>query len=171
MKPETNEYNQFYSGYVEKVKEDNCVDALKSGYRATKALLGSIPDDKWEYRYSEGKWTPKEMLLHILDAERVFAYRALRFSRGDETELSGYDHNIYIATSEANSRSVKSLLKEYRRVRKSTITMFSNFPAEAESRVGMANADSVSVRALGFIIAGHEKHHLGVLQSKYLQAV
>ena len=118
-------------------------------------------------RYAPGKWTPKEMLLHIIDAERIFTYRALRFARGDAQALPGFDENFFATNSEANARSMSSLLTEYHAVRAATISLFSNLNAAQLDRLGSANGAPTSVRALLFITAGHERHHLGILRERY----
>jgi uncharacterized damage-inducible protein DinB len=120
------------------------------------------------YKYADNKWTIKDMLLHIVDAERVFAYRALRFARADNTNLPGFEHNDYVDRSNANYRSKSSLLNEYNAQRASTIQLFTNFTEEMLLQTGIASGNPMSVRALGFVIAGHEIHHCHIIKKHYL---
>jgi len=130
--------------------------------------MKSIPEDKLYYRYDEGKWTIKEILVHIIDDERIYAYRALRFARKDSTELAGFDQENYAVNSGANKRSIESILHEFETVRKATISLFESFTDEALTSSGIANGNKVSVRALGYHIAGHEKHHVNIIRERYL---
>lgn len=118
-------------------------------------------------RYAPGKWTPKEVLLHLIDTERIFTYRALRFARGDAQSLPGFDENEFAANSEANDRPLSDLLTEYHAVRAATLALFGSFNAAQLDRVGLANGGATSVRALVFITAGHERHHLAILRERY----
>lgn len=128
-----------------------------------------MPIEKQNYRYAEGKWTPKDILLHLVDAERIFAYRALRIARNDKTALPGFEENDYVIEAKAEERSMSSLLEEYSEVRKATISLFLNFGEEVLKRLGEASNCSVSVRAIGYIILGHEKHHVDVIFERYLK--
>lgn len=133
------------------------------------SFFRSIPPEKENYRYAEGKWTPKDILLHLIDAERIFAYRALRIARNDKTALPGFEENDYVIEANAEERSMESLLEEYFDVRKATISLFLSFSADALKRLGEASGFSVSVRAIGYIILGHEKHHANVIIERYLK--
>ena len=164
-------FTNYYDHYTSLVEESDYVKALKNGLKNTLRLLEEIPEELQEYRYDEGKWTPKEMLVHMIDSERVFAYRAMRFARFDKTPLPGFEHNDYIEPSRANERSWKSIMKEYRRIRKSTITLFENFPSDSIENVGNSNGANFKVSQLAFIICGHEKHHYYVLRERYLTAL
>lgn len=168
-KPSPEESNSFYHAYIANVTSDDPVAHLKSAGRETVALLESIPASKWDYRYGPGKWTIKELVLHLIDAERVFAYRALRFGRNDTTPLPGFDQDIYTPNSGANNRSGESLTKEFQHVRDTTIQLLKHFPQEAWDRVGTASGSPVSVRALAYIMGGHELHHVRILKERYLQ--
>lgn len=163
-----NEYAPFYRPYIEKAGELDLLRALKQGSENTESFFRSVPKGKLDFRYAEGKWTIKEILLHLIDAERVFAYRALRFSRNDKTPLMGFDENNYVPISEANTRSLESLMDEYLKQRVSTLAMYSNFTEEMLKRSGTASGQQMSVRAAGFVIVGHEKHHLEVIKERYL---
>ena len=166
LKP--NEYAEYYAQYIKQAGNTNLLDVLKESSQALNNLFETISDDKMNYKYAQDKWTIKEMLLHIIDAERVFAYRALRFARKDKTNLPGFEHNDYVVVSNANNRSKASLLSEYNAQRASTIQLFSNFTDEMLLQIGVASGNPMSVRALGFVIAGHETHHSNILKERYL---
>ena len=169
MKPiEGKEFNPYYSSYVNKVTGSTVADILQNGLASSLAFYKSIPEDKWSFSYAEGKWTIKEILLHLIDAERVFAYRTLCVSRKEELELPGFDHDEYLKNSNANSRSIESLIEEYEAVRKASISLFKSFGEETLNFLGVANGSPISVRALAYIIAGHELHHNGVIKERYL---
>jgi uncharacterized damage-inducible protein DinB len=124
--------------------------------------------DKFDYRYAEGKWTIKDVIQHIIDAERIFGYRALRISRNDQTPLPGFEENDYVENTDANSRSIQGLLTELSALRHSNLLMFKSFTEKQLTRMGIASNHSISVRALGFLIIGHQKHHQKVFQERYL---
>jgi uncharacterized damage-inducible protein DinB len=124
--------------------------------------------DKFDYQYAEGKWTIKEIIQHLIDSERVFSYRALRISRNDKTPLPGFDENDYVANSNGKERSLQSLLTEMAVVRQSTLSLFNSFSHEQLTKIGNASNREVSVRAIGFIIIGHQKHHQKVFSERYL---
>ena len=162
------EYGPYYQGYIDLAGNDLLIAGLtKSMYRHLN-LFSSISEDKMNSAYAEGKWTIKELIVHLIDAERVFAYRALRCARKDKTDLPGFDQDDYVATSEANNRSKASLIEEYEAVRKSTISLFKSFTDDMLEQVGTANGNPMSPRALGFIIIGHEKHHARIIRERYL---
>jgi len=166
LKP--NEYAEYYDQYIKQAGNSNLLEVLAESAKALNILFETITDDKMNYKYAEDKWTIKEMLLHIIDAERVFAYRALRFARADKTNLPGFEHNDYVVVSNANNRNKASLLSEYNAQRVSTIQLFSNFTDEMLLQIGVASGNPMSVRALGFVIAGHETHHSNILKERYL---
>jgi uncharacterized damage-inducible protein DinB len=160
----------FYKNYVKNIEETDLLQALRiSGHRCLE-LLHAIPEEKADYRYAEGKWTIRELLCHMIDAERIFAYRALRFARNDKTLLAGFDENQYAPETNASGRSLQKLAAEVAHLRSSTIDMFEGFSPEMLNRRGTANQNELSVAALGFIIAGHETHHCNVLKERYLSA-
>lgn len=167
-KPALSEVPAFYHGYIAQAVGDDIVPALTIAGERMRAVLGPLPSDLHEYRYAPGKWSVKEVVQHVIDGERVFAYRALRFARNDATELPGFEENDYVPASHADRRTLADLLAEHDAVRKATIALFNSFPAEAMARSGSANGQRVSVRGLGWIIAGHAMHHLRVLQERYL---
>lgn len=168
IRPGASEYAPFYAGYVTQVPDGDVVEALIGGVEIAAALLHDVSDAAAMRGYAPGKWTLKEVVLHCSDAERIFAYRALRIGRGDTTDLPGWDENAYAPMSGANARSLESLIDELESVRESTVTLFEGLPEEAWTRTGLANGKAVSVRALGWITAGHLLHHLDIIQSRYL---
>ena len=162
MRPEPGEYNPYYQQYVARVPDD-VLSALKSQIDETDSLLAGAEGD---YRYAPGKWTIAEMLRHVIDTERIFAYRALRISRNDPQPMEGFEQDDYVRN--APHCPLADLIEEFKIVRQSTILLFRHLDAEAWSRHGVANGSPISVRALAFLIAGHELHHRGVLREKYL---
>jgi hypothetical protein len=158
----------FYKAYIKLVEETDLVQALRlSSYRSLE-LLHSIPEKKWDFRYAPDKWSVRELWCHVIDAERIFAYRALTFARNDKTELPGFDENQYVPESNAGARSLKKIADEYLHVRMSSIDLFESFSGEMLARKGKANKNEISVAALGFIMAGHETHHRKILRERYL---
>jgi len=162
------EYSSFNATYINAVKEEDLLKGLEKGLAQMVSFMESIPVDKLEYRYAEGKWTIKDILLHIIDAERIFSYRALRIGRGDKTPLAGFEENDYVPNSRANDRSLESLLTEFQFVRNSTLCLFKNFSGEQLAYMGTASNHSISVRAIGFVVSGHQNHHLKVIAERYL---
>ncbi len=158
----------FYKNYVKQIEETDLLQALRiSGHRALE-LLHSIPEEKADYRYAEGKWSIRELLCHMIDAERIFAYRALRFARNDKTPLAGFEEKDYAPEANASGRSLQKIAAEMAHLRSATIDLFEGFTPEMLIRKGTANKNELSVVALGFIIAGHETHHCNVLKERYL---
>jgi uncharacterized damage-inducible protein DinB len=170
MRPESGEYAEYYSRYVSLVPEGDVVATLERQLDDVLALLRSIPEEKETYRYEEGKWSIRELVGHVADTERIFAYRALRFSRGDRTPIEGFEQDDYVPTSGHADRSLASLVDEFEYIRRSTIALLAPLSDEAWARRGVASDNEVSVRALAYIIAGHVAHHIGILRSRYLDA-
>ena len=166
LKPE--EFNSYYAPYINLVESKDIIVSLEKSFEETLSFYSSIPEDKWLYSYAEGKWTINEVVQHLLDTERVFAYRALCFSRKDIIELPGFDQDEYLINSNANSRSKESIIEEYESVRNATITLFKSFSEEMLIQIGVASNSPLSVRASGYIIIGHEKHHCNVIKDNYL---
>lgn len=158
----------FYKNYVKHVEETDLIQALRISGHRTLELLHTIPDTKWDFRYAEGKWTIRELLCHMIDAERIFAYRALRFARNDKTALAGWEENDYAPQANASGRSMQKIAAEMAHLRSTTIDLFEGFTPDMLSRKGVANNNELSVVALGFIIAGHETHHCHILKERYL---
>lgn len=158
----------FYQGYVQHVRNMDLFKALENANKTMLELLYTIPESRGEYRYQPGKWSIKELVAHVIDAERIFAYRALRFSRNDKTPLAGFDEQLYAPESNANARTVTQLADELKHLRVTSIELFKSFTPEMLQRTGQANNTPVSVINLGYIIAGHESHHRVILQERYL---
>ncbi|UII34047.1 DinB family protein [Fulvivirga ulvae] len=157
----------FYRKYVESVEEEDLIPALINSGNLTIDLIKSIPEASGDYRYALGKWSVKEVLVHMIDAERIFAYRALRFGRNDKTELPGFEENDYAIASNAGARKLYKILEEYNNVRAATIDLFGSLDEEALARTGFANGTEITVSGIGFVIAGHETHHRNVLNERY----
>jgi hypothetical protein len=165
---DSKEFNSYYAPYINLVNKEDIVASLEESLEETLSFYKTIPEDKWLFSYTDGKWTVKEIVQHLLDTERVFAYRALCFSRKDTIELPGFDQDEYLANSQANSRSKDSLIEEYQSIRIATITLYKSFSKEMLLQIGIASNSPLSVRAAGYIIAGHEKHHCNVIKERYL---
>jgi len=158
----------FYKNYVKQIEEPDVLQALRiSGHRMLE-LVHSIPTNKADHAYATGKWTVREVLCHLLDAERIFCYRALRFARNDKTALPGFEENDYALQANATGRSLAKIASEMAHVRSSTIDLFESFNADMLNRKGTASGKELSVIALGFIISGHETHHRKILVERYL---
>src|SRR5690606_25081708 len=163
-----NEYNPFYQTYVNKAQNVDLKQGLRENFESVIEFLKAIPEDKLEYRYAEGKWTIKEVIQHLIDAERIFSYRALRVARQDQTPLPGFEENDYVPASFANDRSRAELLADYKAVRQATVSLFDSFTDVMLLQIGTASNSPISVRALGFITIGHENHHCQVIKERYL---
>jgi uncharacterized damage-inducible protein DinB len=163
-----NEYADFYSTYIKAAENVTLIEELEISVHDFIRFVQNIPMDKFDYRYAEGKWTIKDIIQHLIDAERIFSYRALRISRNDKTPLPGFEENDYINNTDANARSIQDLLSEMAVVRQSTLSLFKSLSPEQLERVGIASNNPISVRAIGFIIIGHQKHHQKVFQERYL---
>ena len=162
------EFHPYFKVYIDKVGDLDLFEALKIGAKETSLFFESIPESKLNYRYSEGKWTVKDILLHLVDTERVFCYRALSFARSKNSNLEGFDENIYVDNAQANSKFISELLAEYIAVRNATILLFKSFSDDDLKRMGKASDAVLSVRAAGFIICGHEIHHKQIIKERYL---
>jgi len=159
----------YFQFYIDLVKDNsNHISALESVHQQTNKIINLITEEKGVYAYAEGKWTIKELLVHLIDTERIFCNRALRFARNDQTNLPGYDHDEFVNYSGANERSLDDIKKEFDLVRAATIALFKSFTPEMYKREGMANNNKLTVLAIAYIIAGHETHHINVLKEKYL---
>jgi len=169
MRPNPGDYDPYFEQYIKLVKGDDIIKILYEQNKITRELINSISDYKGNYRYAGGKWTIKEVIGHILDSERIFAYRALSLARGEKKSLPGYDHDDYVREGNFNSRELLELSFEFKLLRESNLLLFKSFSEEMLFRKGLGNETSVTVLALLYIIAGHEKHHLSVLEEKYLK--
>jgi uncharacterized damage-inducible protein DinB len=167
-RPNENDFAPYYGRYIAQVNEEDITNAISNQDNIIESFLKSISADKWNYAYAEGKWTVKELVQHIIDAERIFAYRALRIARKDETPLPGFDENTYAPVSEAGRRSSSELIEEFLAVRKSTELLFKSFTDEMLQQRGTASNQPVTPNALGFITVGHFYHHKNILEERYL---
>ena len=168
-KPDLLNVPPFYMTYVKLVKDSDLLSAMNESGKSTQQLVRSIPEAKGEFRYQPEKWSIKELLCHMIDAERIFAYRALRFSRNDKTPLSGFEEKDYAPEANAHNRSIENIVKEMEHVRLTSIDLYTSFSKEMLLRTGKANNTEISVLNLGFIISGHETHHRNVLLERYLK--
>jgi hypothetical protein len=166
-RPASTEHAPFYLTYVSKVPDSGLLPLLESQVGRYRAMLGSLPESRGDYAYAPGKWSIKQVVGHVIDAERVFSYRALVFARKDPASLPSFDENAWIQPAGFENRTVQDLLSEFASVRDSTLALFRHLPQEAVTRTGVASNNPVSVRALGYIIAGHALHHGGVLIERY----
>lgn len=167
-RPQTDEYFEYYDTYVSKVDGNDCMPKLREQSEELRSAVAGLDESKGTYRYDEGKWTIKEVLSHLIDAERIFAYRILRIAREDKTPIEGFEQDGYIENSNANNRTFADLLDEFDLQRRSNLLMLNNISDEASKRMGTASDNPVSVRALAYISAGHVEHHLRILKERYL---
>ncbi|HEY0375962.1 MAG TPA: DinB family protein [Pyrinomonadaceae bacterium] len=167
-KPDETEYVPDFGKYVSLVPDGDIVGVLGSQIDETLALLRSIPEERAGFRYAPDKWSIKELVGHLIDSERIFSYRALRFARNDKTALPGYEQDDYIRGGSFDDTALEDLAAEFASVRRATVLLFKHLNGEAWARRGSANESEVSVRALAHIIAGHELHHRKILRDKYL---
>lgn len=165
-RPESTEYADFYKNYIACVPEGSPLDLLAKQPANYRQLLGRMTDEQAGAPTAPGKWSTKQVLGHLCDAERVMAYRAMRFARGDTKELQGFEQDDYVREAGSDARKLEDLLGELENLRKSTLALFSSLPAGAEMRSGVANGKPVTVRALAYIVAGHTQHHYELLKSQ-----
>lgn len=162
------EYAPYMAAYLSTVGDVNLVEELEISVHRFIRFVRDIPMDKYDYRYAEGKWTIKDIIQHLIDVERVFSYRAMAFARGEVQALPGFDEQAYAREALGHKRHLTSLLSEFSEVRHASITLFKGFSPELLLRKGTANGASVSVRAIGFALIGHQNHHQAVFQERYL---
>jgi hypothetical protein len=167
-RPDLSRVANYFHVYTNKVPENDLASAFKNQFSSLSSFFKSIPSDKIDYRYAEGKWTVKEILQHLIDAERVFAYRALCFARKDSTPLPSFDENLYADNSQAAKRDWNEMLEEFWTVRKTTEMLFNSFDEEQLDASGIASNNKHYVLGLGYITVGHVNHHVGVLKERYL---
>ena len=170
ISPDFESVPPYYRKYVDEVKDLDLFDAFQQSHKHFKDLVLSIPEENGNYRYETGKWSIKELLCHVMDTERIFAYRALRFARNDKTPLPAFEENEYAPESNAHARTLRQLASESERLRETTIDLYKSFTPAMLRRKGSANNTEVSVLNLGFIIAGHETHHRRMLTDRYLKS-
>ena len=164
----TDEYNPYYGAYIDKATSTDIIEGLSYNLKSISSFFESIPKSKEDYTYANGKWTIKDILLHLIDTERVFSYRALRIARGDATPLPGFDQDIFVENALANNRTMISLIEEYKSLRRSTLLLFKTFTPEMLMATGTASDSIISVRAIGYILSGHENHHRMIIEDRYL---
>jgi uncharacterized damage-inducible protein DinB len=168
-RPEADEYAPYFEGYVSLVPADvDIADALARQLDDALALLRSVGEERAGSRYAEGKWSVKELVGHVADAERVFAYRLLRVARGDRTPMEGFEQDDFIRGANFDSRTLTSITEEFESARRATLTLLRPLGAETMRRRGVANGGEVSARALAYIMHGHVTHHLNILRERYL---
>lgn len=167
-RPDANEYAPYYEKYVSLISESDIISVLESQLEETLSLIGGLSEEQAQHRYAPDKWSIKQVIGHIIDGERIFAYRALRFSRDDKQKLPGFDQDTFMRYADFDARSMADLAQEFEHARRANILMFRSFNEETWRRRGTASEAEVSVRGLAYIIAGHERHHVGILKSRYL---
>lgn len=169
QRPSPEEYGSYYSGYVNQVPNRNVVELLSKQAATTALFLAKINEEASRYRYQPGKWSIREIVCHLADAERLFLARAVRIARGDQTPLPGFDENAYVPASGADDVPLSTLAADLALVRASTASFFEMITDEQSTRVGTASDNPFSVRAIAYIIVGHEMHHLRTIRDRYLQ--
>jgi hypothetical protein len=167
-KLQANESSDYFKRYINLVETENIVAALKNQLKDIEQFFKESPRTKWDHAYAEGKWTLKEVLIHMMDAERILAYRALRIARNDATSLPGFDQDEFAPFMNAAHRSTESIISEYRAVRMATIALIENLDDIALSRIGTASNGPASPLAMAFVIAGHQIHHMNAVRDKYI---
>ena len=167
-RPDRSEYDPYYERYISLVKTGDMVATLQKQAQETRDLLSKVSAEKAEFRYAPGKWSVKEVLGHVNDTERIMGYRVLRIARGDGTPIEGFEQDDYIAGGKFSRRIMDDLLEEFMAIRNATVQLIRHLDAESSERRGTANNKEISARAIVYVIAGHELHHRGILQEKYL---
>lgn len=167
-RPDASEFLPYYGKYIDRVPDGDLLRTLRAQLDETLALVRGLPEERGGHRYAPGKWSIREVLGHVTDAERIFAYRALRIGRGDATPLASFDENAYAESSGADARTLVDLADEFEHVRLGNLALFRSLGDEALARRGTASGGEVSARALAWIIAGHERHHVDLLRERYL---
>ena len=167
-KPEKSEYDPYYEKYVSLIDENELMATLESQPDEMRSITAELAEERGTFAYAEGKWTVKELLSHLVDGERMFAYRIFRIARGDRTPIEGFEQDGYIENSHANDRSFAELSDEFSLLRKANMLFLKNLDEQDWTRMGMANNVEISVRALAYIMAGHIRHHVAILRERYL---
>lgn len=169
MRPQPGDFPEYYGNYIAKAADADVMSNLLNGEKETFSFLRTIPEAMGDHAYAPGKWTIKQLLIHLSDSERIFCYRALRFARGDQQQPLPYEEDDYAAACQAEKRSLKSVIEEFESVRKATISFYESCNGEALQRSGQMAGHRTTVNALGFAICGHSAHHLSVLKERYLK--
>ncbi|MCO4293240.1 DinB family protein [Solitalea sp. MAHUQ-68] len=168
MRPAAGTYPQYFDHYISLVEENEVKLALQKSTEEFLNFIDTLPDEKAEFAYAKDKWTLKELLQHLSDAERIFSYRALRFSRNDTTPLPSFDENEFVEFGNANQRSLHSIVDEFKTVRNATLSLFNSLSNDELNRKGIGSSQTCTALAMGFIIAGHTKHHENIIKERYL---
>jgi len=166
-RPDADEYFEYYDKYITLVREEDALSSLRDQFEDTLVLLRPLDETRSRHRYAPGKWSVKEVVGHLTDSERIFAYRALRIARADTTPIEGFDENTYVPAGRFDDRPLADLIEDYERVRDATLSLFTGLDEDALVRRGTANGKTISARAIAWIIAGHELHHRGILIERY----
>ncbi|MFI5257253.1 MAG: DinB family protein [Gemmatimonadales bacterium] len=167
-RPDATEHDPYFARYIDTVPAGNVTTILREDGKELYAALAAIPESRGDFRYAADKWSVREVIGHLIDAERVFAYRALRIARGDSTPLASFDQDSYVRTAGSDQRTIADLAAELRAVRDGSVALFASLREEAWDRKGTASGKTISVRALAYIVAGHSRHHLKILRERYL---
>jgi len=162
------DFQKYVQRYLDNIPSENWLEELKKSGEKTTEIYSKLTEEQSNFAYAEGKWTLKELLLHLSDTERVFQYRILAFARGDQNELPGFDEELYANQSFANERSLESLLEEYKLARKSSQVLLETMNSSALKNIGTANGNQISVETIGKLIVGHNYHHLNIIEERYL---
>lgn len=169
--PRKEEYPEYAEMYMQWVKkDDSLLTQLETSLKNSLSVVDSLTNEQLDFKYAPDKWTIKEVLVHIIDDERIYGYRAMCFARNDKTELPGFEQDDYIVYSDTSQRTIATIMEEYRAVRNATIALFNGFSQKALLQIGKANRNHTSVRALGYHILGHELHHMNMIQNIYLKS-
>jgi uncharacterized damage-inducible protein DinB len=166
-RPADTDYAPAFAGYIANVTDDDALGALEAQSTATQKLLASLDEAKAAYRYAEGKWSIKEVIGHLTDGERIMVYRALAIARGETQPLPGFEEDDYVRNAGFDAWKLTDLAEQYALVRRATLLLFRNLPDDAWDRRGNANGAEITPRALAWVVAGHELHHLKTLRERY----
>lgn len=169
VRPSSSEFSPYYAGYVARVPDGDVVETLRVQVGETMSVVRALSEELGAHRYAPGKWSIRQVLGHLADTERIMSYRALRVARGDATPMAGFDENTYVANARFDERTLESLADELAIVRHATLAMLEPLSDEELSRAGSANGAPVTARAIAWIIAGHERHHLAIVRERYLK--
>lgn len=165
---ENHNFAEYFSHYIDLVEDIDIEEALEKNQSELKELFDFLVEDQGNYKYAEDKWSIKDLLVHIIDTERIFCYRALSFARNEKADLAGFEHDEYVKSAEADNRTLCDISKDFEATRKATLQLFKSFTPDMLSKEGTASGNRLTVSAIGYIIVGHSIHHLKVLEEKYL---
>ncbi|MEN9523205.1 MAG: hypothetical protein RL065_1582 [Bacteroidota bacterium] len=168
MKPTENEHNSYFKKYIDLADDNNLINQLENSSTEFEKFVRQIPHEKVDYKYAENKWTIKQLLIHLIDTERIFSYRALAFCRGEKQNLPGFDENDYADNSKFKHRNLNDIVEEYLAVRQATIQLFKSFDEVDLQKKGVANYSEISINAIGHVLVGHQIHHFKIITERYL---